>query len=207
MNKRVLATLAVALLVGCSDDDEVAGPVPEVDSGTVEDTGGATDTGSTTEDTSTTTDGTVEETTGDGTVTDSTGTDGTPGDVATDTRDSAPAPMIKCGSSNCDPATQACCAGVSGGGTSCIAKAGTCTGTNVGKFECSSADTCPTGQICCGAVGTPSGASCKTSCSTLEIQLCDSNDECAAPADAGDAGGTCSPITGSGSSLGYSRCL
>lgn len=201
MNKRILATLAVALLVGCSDDDEVTA-TPEVDTGMVEDTGGTTQ-DTTPEDTSIVTDGTVEETTGD-TATAET----TPGDATGDTRDggdTAPTPTIKCGSTTCVAATQVCCGtGTGGGGAVCVPRADT--GVCAAKFDCSNSDTCGAGLKCCAVIGVTSGSECKATCGSLEVQLCDSNDECPA-SDAGtDGGGACTPITGAGASTGYSRC-
>jgi hypothetical protein len=197
---RVLATLAVALLMGCSDDDETT-TTPEIDSA-IDDTGSATETGG---DETSMTDGTVEETTTDGSTTETTAGDAPAAD-ARDAADAAPKPMIKCGSSTCDPATQVCCGtGGGGGGATCAAKsdAGVCPA----KFACSNGDTCGAGMKCCAVIGVVSGSECKAACTGLgEIQLCDSNDECPASADAGDGGATCTAITGTGAATGYSRC-
>jgi len=200
MKTRILPTLAAVLLIGCSDD-ETTTPTTEVDSATVEDTGAATETGG--DDTSTPTDGTVEETSmmTDGSTMETSTTDAPAGDTR-DAADTAPAPKIKCGSSTCDPATKVCCGGVTGGAT-CADKAdagATCTT----KFMCSSSDTCGSGMKCCAVVSTTvSGSECKTSCGMLEIQLCDSSDECAGSV---DAAGMCTPLTGTGAATGYSRC-
>ncbi len=197
MKARILATLAAALLIGCSED-ETTTPTAEVDSA-IDDTGSTTtETGG---DETSPVDGTVEETTpGDGSTTETSG-DAPATDGATDTRmDTAPAPTIKCGSASCNPATQVCC-GSPGGGGGATCESKTDAGVCAARFECSNGDTCGPGMKCCAVIGVSSGSQCKASCSGLgEIQLCDSADECA-----GDAA-TCTPITGSGAATGYSRC-
>jgi hypothetical protein len=191
MKTRTLATLAAVVLVGCSEDETTTTPDPTVDSAIVDDTGNTTaETGG---DETSAADGTVEETTpGDGSTAETSATDA-PGDTPAD----AATPRVKCGTNTCNPATEACCLNVAGIG-SCIAKAGSCMGVS-GKFECSSSDTCGSGQKCCATIGIGgSGSQCKATCASGEVQLCDSNDECT-----GDAA-MCSPI--GGSTTGYSRC-
>jgi hypothetical protein len=83
---------------------------------------------------------------------------------------------IHCGPTgvDCDPATQECCA-MFGGSFSCVAK-GTCGGF---PLSCSSAASCPTGDVCClefGGGGTGSASCTPGFCPG--IQLCATSAEC-----------------------------
>ena len=84
---------------------------------------------------------------------------------------------IHCGPTgvDCDPSTEECCA-MFGGAFSCVTK-GTCGGFPI---SCSSAASCPPGDVCCLELGGPGGggsASC-TPGFCPGIQLCETTAEC-----------------------------
>ena len=80
---------------------------------------------------------------------------------------------ILCGGlAACDPGAQDCCVSPSSGSFACVPK-GTCGGIPI---SCSSAASCPTGDVCCFGFG-GGGATCTTSCGG--IQLCALDAECA----------------------------
>lgn len=88
---------------------------------------------------------------------------------------------IVCGGQLCDPATQSCCAGLSG--LSCIGNGQACDGAVLG---CTVNADCEGNGICCISItGDISAASsCKARCdigSTRDRQLCQTDDECVAP--------------------------
>jgi hypothetical protein len=90
---------------------------------------------------------------------------------------------IACGALLCDAGAQICCINDGGAKETCTipSDAGkpppnACTGT---KMACDEAADCPSGQICCGFVGSAGGfaTTCQTSCGT-GLQFCHGSAEC-----------------------------
>ena len=92
---------------------------------------------------------------------------------------------VACGNLLCDAGTQVCCIADGGTKETCTIAPPTdggkpppnaCTAT---KMACDEAADCPSGQICCGFVGTGGGfaTSCQTSCGT-GLQFCHGSAEC-----------------------------
>ena len=91
---------------------------------------------------------------------------------------------IACGSLQCDAGSQVCCIADGGAKETCtpVQQDGgkpppnVCTAT---KMACDEAADCPSGQICCGFVGSSGGfaTSCQTSCGT-GLQFCHGSAEC-----------------------------
>ncbi len=156
MRAPLLLAIALAVLVGCSSDEET---VP-----TTSDDGGFG-----------VTDGLPSETTPDT----ATAVDTTPAaDTTAPPTDSAPvsdAPSttIKCAAVTCQRATQDCC--VTGGMGSCVASGGTCAGP---RYSCTSSSECGSGKECCVIGTAPGGATCTNSGSCGTATTCDSNADC-----------------------------
>ncbi|MEO7094388.1 MAG: hypothetical protein ABI175_14120 [Polyangiales bacterium] len=149
---------------GAGGDDT---SIPGVDGGTV-------DTGGTPTDGGTIKDGTV--------VSDSSPTDAItppPLDGTVPPADGGAPGRITCGATTCDAAKQDCCIAFGGGGGStCIAKGGTCSGA---ALSCSSAASCKAGEVCCSkrsASGAISSVCEATKCAGTEPQICATDAEC-----------------------------
>lgn len=88
-------------------------------------------------------------------------------------------PDVTCGGDKCDAATESCC--VSVGGFACIANTRACNGA---VLDCTSADDCAGGAVCCLTFTSPTGSAsvCKDRCSGMnqdsERQLCSTDAEC-----------------------------
>ena len=93
---------------------------------------------------------------------------------------------IACGNNLCDAGAQVCCINDGGTKETCTVAPVTdsgkppppnaCTGTSM---TCDEAADCPSGQICCGFVGSAGGfaTKCQTSCGT-GLQFCHGSAEC-----------------------------
>jgi hypothetical protein len=92
---------------------------------------------------------------------------------------------IACGNMQCEAGAQVCCINDGGTKETCAIPPpsdggkpppNSCTGT---KMACDEAADCPSGQICCGFVGTAGGfaTTCQTSCGT-GLQFCHGSAEC-----------------------------
>ena len=95
--------------------------------------------------------------------------------INVDTATVEPSRTIRCGSAECNAATQDCCLGP-GGGT-CAGRGACMRGASL---SCSSAASCPSGNVCCFRFSGMSGKStCDSTCSGRgSFQLCDSDSEC-----------------------------
>lgn len=174
----VVASGVAAIVVGCGSDSGpvLAGPNTTADGGDQVPTGGDPDSGSTSTGTNPDDAGTVFNPTPDA----STGTPAGPGKVA-------------CGSTECDTATDSCCAKTSFGDggltteTVCQPKADQCNNGIGGSFACDEAADCAGGEVCCRGF---TGASCKAgACGFGTVQVCSGAAECT------NDGGACNEYT------------
>ncbi len=114
----------------------------------------------------------------------STGVDG--GVIGTDSGTTTGG-TITCGKATCNADTEFCCATQQG--TTCVAKGGQCQGA---QLDCSSAKSCPNGEVCCGAFQNQKiTATCQQACKGgyQNPQLCEDSSECTPP-------DTCRPAFG-----------
>ncbi|MBI2389131.1 MAG: hypothetical protein HYV09_05900 [Deltaproteobacteria bacterium] len=178
MTKRILAVLAIALLVGCDDDSGATAPVTDNDGGFQPADGLPGDGPS--DDTTT---GDAADDTGGGAVDTGGGAvDTGGGKVDTGGGDTGSTTSMKCGAFTCAVGTQECC--VTAGIGACVAKGGICAGA---RYGCTSAANCGTGQVCCisGAGGT-GGASCTADCPSTTT--CNTKADCKGGKDCIDIG-------------------